>query len=401
MRQGNLFEGARLQMDQSIALTVESLRTYGPRHKHWAVAWSGGKDSTTLVTLLVWLVESGQVPRPESLTVLYADTRMELLPLSVAAQEIRGELQERGIETRVVMAPIDKRFYVYMLGRGVPPPNNATFRWCTRQIKIEPMADEIRRLHGQRGEKVLLLTGVRQGESAMRDGRIAQSCGRNGAECGQGWYQESMPGALCDTLAPLLHWRVCHVWEWLRHWAPQAQYGDWSTEVVADAYGGEEAEEVNARTGCVGCPLASRDIALETVLRSPRWAYLGPLRGLRPLYMELREARHRLRKPGGETRADGSPVKNQQRLGPLTMRARLMARARILDIQAEVNEAADREGRPELDLLNAEEDARIIDLIEAKTWPQRWDGDEPTGDEEHDEILPGGLIQPLLWRPHG
>jgi DNA sulfur modification protein DndC len=204
-KQLGLFGGHRIQMNESIQLTIDSLNVYGPTHKHWAIAWSGGKDSTTLLTLVIYLIESGKVARPETLTVMYADTRMELLPLWLAALEIRDELAERNIETRVVMAPMDKRFLVYILGRGVPPPNNNTLRWCTRQIKIEPMADELRRLHGDRGEKILMLTGVRQGESAIRDGRIAMSCGKNGAECGQGWYQETLPGALCDTLAPLLH----------------------------------------------------------------------------------------------------------------------------------------------------------------------------------------------------
>jgi 3'-phosphoadenosine 5'-phosphosulfate sulfotransferase (PAPS reductase)/FAD synthetase len=204
-------EGRRLQMTESFQLTIDSLLTYGPRHKHWAIAYSGGKDSSTLVTLIVYLIESGKVPRPETLTVLYADTRMELLPLWLSAKGILDDLAERGIETRTVTAPLEKRFLPYILGRGVPPPNNNTLRWCTRQIKIDPMAAELRRLFGQRGEKILMLTGVRQGESAIRDGRIAMSCGRNGGECGQGWYQETMPGALCDTLAPLLHWRVCHL----------------------------------------------------------------------------------------------------------------------------------------------------------------------------------------------
>lgn len=387
-------------MDQSIQLTIDSLNTYGPRFRHWGIAWSGGKDSTTLVTLVMWLIESGRVARPETLTVLYADTRMELTPLSAAALDIQDELREREIEieVRTVMAPMDRRFFVYMLGRGVPPPNNSTLRWCTRQIKIEPMIDELRRLHGDRGEKILMLTGVRQGESAMRDGRIAMSCGRNGAECGQGWYQETMPGALCDTLAPLLHWRVCHVWEWLKHWAPQAEYGDWSTQAIADAYGGDEAEEVNARTGCVGCPLANKDTALETVLRSPRWSYLAPLKGLKPLYLWLRKPAQRLRKRGGETRKDGTLVANQQRMGPLTMEARRAALEKVLAIQAACNAAAAEQERPAVDILNAEEVARIEELIAANTWPQKWDGDEPTADQEMDAILADGTVQPMLWR---
>ena len=199
-----LFDGARMQMNQSIELTVESLKRYGPSHDHWAIAWSGGKDSTALVTLIAWMIDARKVSPPKALHVLYADTRMELPPLAIAAGEIGHDLRDRGFDVRSVLAPIDERFYVYMLGRGVPPPNNGTLRWCTAQIKVEPMQAELKRLYADSG-KVLMLTGVRQGESAMRDGRIAMSCGRDGAECGQGWYQQSLNGDEADTLAPLLH----------------------------------------------------------------------------------------------------------------------------------------------------------------------------------------------------
>lgn len=397
-RQPTLFESARIQMDEALRLTIESMRTYGPRFRHWAIAWSGGKDSSCLVTMLVHLIETKQIPQPETLTVLYADTRMELTPLAAAALDIMHELRERKIDVRTVMAPLDKRFMVYMLGRGVPPPNNNTFRWCTRQLKIDPMKAELQRVHEERGEKLLMLTGVRQGESAIRDGRIEMSCSKDGAECGQGWYQQTLPGSFCDTLAPLLHWRVCHIWEWLKHWAPLAEYGDWSTAAIADSYGGEEAEEINARTGCVGCALASRDAALETVIKVERCAYLAPLLGLKPLYRWLRLPAQRLRKPGGEKRQDGTPVKNQQRMGPLTIAARRAALARVLRIQQECNEAACEFGRPLVDLINAEELARINELIAAKTFPNKWDGTEPEANEEMDAVFADDSVQPLLFQ---
>lgn len=397
MRQSDLFLGGlRLQMNQSIELTIDSLNTYGPSHDHWAIAWSGGKDSTTLLTLVVYLIAAGKVAAPKTLTVMYADTRLELQPLWLAAQSIREELAERGIAVRVVMAPLDKRFLVYVLGRGVPPPNNNTLRWCTRQIKIDPMATELRRLHGELGTKVLMLTGVRQGESAIRDGRIAMSCGRDGGECGQGWYQETLPDQLCDTLAPLLHWRVCHVWAWLRHWAPQAEFGDWSTKIIADAYGGDEAEEINARTGCTGCPLTDKDTALDAVLATPAWAYLAPLKRIRPLWRELRKPAVRLRKRGLELRKDGTPASNPQRMGPILLEARLSALETILGIQAECNAAADAARRPLVDLLNAEEEARIRELIAAETWPDKWDGSEAIGDELLEKVFADGSVQPLL-----
>ncbi|RZK27445.1 MAG: phosphoadenosine phosphosulfate reductase, partial [Hymenobacter sp.] len=181
LEQFNLFTGTkRLQMNDSIELTARSLNAYGETHKHWALGWSGGKDSTATLTLLVYLIESGKVKRPQSLTILFADTRLELVPLMAAAHDIMDDLRERGIEVRVVMAPLDQRFFVYMFGRGVPP-SGAGFRWCTGLIKIEPMEAALRELVGDVGEKVLMITGVRQGESAVRDARIVMSCGKDGA----------------------------------------------------------------------------------------------------------------------------------------------------------------------------------------------------------------------------
>lgn len=401
--QSSFFDGGRrLQMTESIELTIQSLQAYLPDHPDVGMAWSGGKDSTAALTVFVWLMESRRIPRPRSLTIFLADTRMELLPLWAAAMQIIDEIRERGIRVDIVMAPMDKRFMVYILGRGVPPPNNNTLRWCTRQIKIDPMQAAVAERLAEFPDNFLMITGVRQGESAIRDQRIEMSCGKDGAECGQGWYQKVLPEAKglrgrIATLAPLLHWRVCHVWEWLKHWAPQEEFGDWSTAMIADAYGGDEAEEINARTGCTGCPLAQEDKALDSVLRMPQWNYLQPLKGIRPLWRELREPQHRLKKAGAERLKDGSIAKNPQRMGPLTFEARLMGLDRILNIQFSINTAARQQRRPEISLINAEEEARIRELIAAETWPEGWDGDEPTGDTIMETVYQNGAVQPLLF----
>jgi DNA sulfur modification protein DndC len=54
----------------------------------------------------------------------------------------------------------------------------------------------------------------------------------------------------------------------------------------------------------------------------PAWSYLAPLKGLRPLWRELREPKHRVRKDGAELLKDGSIAKNLQRMGPLTLEVR-------------------------------------------------------------------------------
>ncbi len=388
--------GQRRTLEEAMELTVDSLRMYGAG-RHWAVAYSGGKDSSATVSVVAWLIAQGRVPQPKSLTVLYADTRMELPPLQMGAQQMLAELTRRGVNTQVVLPSVDERFFVYMLGRGVPPPNNRTLRWCTPQIKVEPMLAALENLHAAVGEKFLMLTGVRLGESAVRDQRITLSCSRDGAECGQGWFQETTPSGIADTLAPLLHWRVCQVWEWLMFHAPAQGF---PTQLVAEVYGGDEAQEINARTGCVGCPLAENDAALDYVLSLPQWGYLKPLKRLRPLYRELRQFRNRLQKYG-ERNADGRLSKHPNRKGPLTMEARGYGLRTVLAIQNDINAVAREQGRPEIDFLNADEAARIKMLVAENTWPRKWTGDEARGDVLLPLIHSNGSVQEILFGREG
>ena len=245
MRTLSLFENERLSLERSIELSVESLRHYGSLYKHWAIAFSGGKDSSATVTLVVDLIEKGQIPRPESLTVLYADTRQELPPLHNAAMALLDNLESRGFDTRVVLPQMDHRYFVYILGRGVPPPSN-TFRWCTPKLKVMSMERELDALREERGEKFLMLTGVRIGESAARDQRIAMSCTKDGGECGQGWFQQTSSNAVADTLAPLLHWRVCHVWDWLVQ--ADVELG-FPTFDIAEVYGHDPQDDLGRSPG--------------------------------------------------------------------------------------------------------------------------------------------------------
>ena len=383
MRQISLFEDQRLDLQGAIELSLMSLREYGQRYRHWAVAYSGGKDSSATVIFVAWAIKTGQVPAPESLTVLYSDTRMELPPLQQTATRLLSELQRDGFETKIVMSPIDDRFFVYMFGRGVPPSSN-TFRWCTPQLKVEPMQAELSNLRQRAGEKLLMLTGVRLGESAVRDQRIAVSCSKDSGECGQGWFQVATPEAIADTLAPLLHWRLCHIYDWL--YFEKNTHG-YDVSDIALIYG-----DGDVRTGCVGCPLASRDVALERLVRKPGWEHLAPLLELKPLYRELKKPKWRKRKSEPELRQDGQYSKNVQRLGPLTMEARAFGLETVLAIQH----------RAGVDLINVEEEARIRELWGLNTWPNGWSGDEVTGDEAIDamRLTIGGeiAVQSLLVR---
>lgn len=383
MKQLALFENERLSLDRAIELSLASLSEYGQRYRHWCVAYSGGKDSSATVLFVVWAIKTGQVTPPESLTILYADTRMELSPLRQTAMDLLDTLKADGFNTTVVLPEMDHRFFVYMFGRGVPPSSNR-FRWCTPNLKIEPMHKQLASLKERTGEKLLMLTGVRIGESAARDQRIAVSCSKDSGECGQGWFQVATPESVADTLAPLLHWRLCHVYDWL--YLEQDRHG-YDISNIALIYGDGEV-----RTGCVGCPLTSRDVALERLVKKPEQERFLPLLELKPLYRELKKPQYRLRKSQAELRKDGKYSKNVQRLGPLTFEARAYGLKSVLDIQY----------RARVDLINSDEENRIRELWSLNTWPDGWSGDEVTGNIALDAISVTSdnniVIQALLVR---
>lgn len=381
-RQLSLFEGQRLHLQDSIDLSLVSLAEYGQRYDHWSVAYSGGKDSSATATFVAWAIKSGRVAPPKSLTVLYADTRQELPPLQKTSVELLATLRADGFNAQVVLPPLDRRFYVYMLGRGVPPPKNR-FRWCTVALKVDPMMAALADLREKSG-KLLNLTGVRLGESAARDQRIAVSCSKDSGECGQGWFQVATPESVADTLAPLLHWRLCHVYDWL--YFEQSAHG-YNVDPIAVIYG-----EDDVRTGCIGCNLVDKDTALLKLIKNSEWGHLKPLLELKPLFRELTKAKHRIRKSQPEIRKDGKISKNVQRLGPLTMAARAYGLERVLDIQT----------RARVDLINQEEEDRIREMWSLNTWPNGWGGDEVVGSQAIDalRLMSNGEIakQPLLVR---
>jgi len=173
-QQLNFFSAMRSTLQEQQEMTIQSMNAYGAKYKHWVFAWSGGKDSSATLTFILYLIESKQIEPPKEITVCLADTHLELLPLWFSAMQIIAKLKSKGIHVRIVEPDLDNRFFVYMLGRGVPPPSN-TFRWCTPKLKIGPMMDALQDIYDKSGEKFLLITGVRQGESAQRDGRIAMS----------------------------------------------------------------------------------------------------------------------------------------------------------------------------------------------------------------------------------
>jgi 3'-phosphoadenosine 5'-phosphosulfate sulfotransferase (PAPS reductase)/FAD synthetase len=76
-----------LDLPTCLEMTVDELRRLRALHDHWGVAWSVGKDSTTLATVTAHAIEAGLVERPKTLKLIRSDTEQELAPLNHAAEQ--------------------------------------------------------------------------------------------------------------------------------------------------------------------------------------------------------------------------------------------------------------------------------------------------------------------------
>jgi DNA sulfur modification protein DndC len=81
-------------------------------------------------------------------------------------------------------------------------------------------------------------------------------------------------------------------------------------------------------------------------------------------------------------------------MGPLTLEARRWGMEQIVAIQSDIN--AERGENPEVLLVNDEERAAILGMIEARVWPNGWSGDEERADRPFVELCKDGSVQQSL-----
>lgn len=183
------------------ASTEQRAKLSGP----WCASFSGGKDSTSLVTWIEWLRRTGQITpvRPQ---LVQSDTNVEDPALNAISREMMDLLTRSGWQCAVVEPRIHEKLYNRILGIGNSPVHagGRKMRWCTRATKIDPMR-RWRREHSSG----LVITGVRLGESDIRNEKLLKvvSCSAGG-ECG-------LPPVDDNTYGPIINWSLCHVIDWL------------------------------------------------------------------------------------------------------------------------------------------------------------------------------------------
>src|SRR5690606_18129580 len=118
----------------------------------WIIGFSGGKDSTVLLTL-VWIAlrrfkENSPAPfqlkRP--VYVVCNDTMVENPIISTYVDDVLIKVEkaarEQGLPIFVkkTTPKLEESYWINVIGKGYPVPNN-TFRWCTDRLKIRPTSN--------------------------------------------------------------------------------------------------------------------------------------------------------------------------------------------------------------------------------------------------------------------
>ncbi len=146
-------------------------------NRPWIIGFSGGKDSTVLLTL-VWLalqkIRDNDIDfkykRP--VYVVCNDTMVENPVIEEYVQTVLGTIQKAArdqnlpIIVKTTTPKLEDTFWSCVIGKGYPVPNNS-FRFCTEKMKIKPTSQFIIDQVAADGEAIILI-GTRLDESQQR-----------------------------------------------------------------------------------------------------------------------------------------------------------------------------------------------------------------------------------------
>ena len=145
----------------------------------WIIGFSGGKDSTVLLTLTWYALQELKEANQALIRNVYVvcnDTMVEnpvieeyvtmvLDMISKVAKE-----QQMPISVATTTPELEDSFWCCVIGKGYPVPNNS-FRFCTEKMKIKPTSKFITDHVAADGEAIVLV-GTRLSESQARERSI-------------------------------------------------------------------------------------------------------------------------------------------------------------------------------------------------------------------------------------
>ncbi len=298
-----------LSVEERVERAVGALTTLLRHGYPVCVSWSAGKDSSTLLNLVLTAAaklkqQSEPVP---PIVVTHADTMIENPEMTLYARNemvmVREFARRKGLNVKIEVSQpnLTSQWSVRVIGGRALPPFPGTNRDCSWDWKLAPMKRlrkaVLKHLGDQVGDKEpVVLIGTRYDESQVREHNMRER-GESDVEVRRGVDENGKPSHL--FLSPIAWWSADDVWEYLgmvRAGAIQG-YSDFEDtfRVYADAMGTscvivaedmsksmKSSKACGARHGCSLCTVASTDQSMENMLATDeRYGYMRGLNQLR------------------------------------------------------------------------------------------------------------------------
>lgn len=263
--------------------------------KDWSLAWSGGKDSTTVAGLVIDMLNNLSPDQyKRNIHFVMSDTAVENPNLESYMHEQVNKLKEYvekaalPITVNLVHRPVEQSYFYLILGRGYfLPQNNGQGRWCTQRLKLTPQRKFLEEI-----KPSYQLTGVRLSESAKRKMSIKK------------WTKDARLNNKIGgdekntTFMAIVDFTIEDVWEYLQRerlpWTSthsvRTLYREATGECGFTNPKGTEAkasqsETCGARFGCWTCPVILKDKSTEAMSDYNEW--MKPLSEYRMLQLKV------------------------------------------------------------------------------------------------------------------
>ena len=305
----------------------------------WVIGYSGGKDSTAVLQLVLYALAKLPVEqRRKEIHVLSNDTLVENPAVAdYVDQQLRliervGKTKLFAHEPRLFQVfksipKLEDRFWINLIGKGYPSPNRL-FRWCTERLKINPTNDYIKATVSQHGRAIIVL-GPRRAESSNR----AKSMDRYDLSAiheSQRLRKHSLANAW--VFGPIADLSTQEVWQYLLQ-VPNFWGGDNKRLVTMYRNGADQQGECplvidtstascgNSRFGCWTCTVVDKDKSMTNLIENGE-DWMLPLLQFRNVLAEIRQ---------DPTRRMTVSRDNRDRMGPFTFAARAELLRQLLE----------------------------------------------------------------------
>jgi len=269
--------------------TIEKLKEqYFADDRPWVVTYSGGKDSTAVLLLVIKMLQELHKEGKDTkhCYVVSSDTAVEMPIIEQYTKTRLNQINEFAkssglkLSSHKLEPKIEESFFTLMLGLGYPAPTSS-FRWCTERLKINPATEFLKGLVNQH-QSILMLLGVRTDESVARAASIESRI-----ENFRGLIMhEDIPNAF--ILSPIKYWTNEDVWTYLSknpfpwgdHSYMMSLYDKGSSEGDCNiALNPDSPSCGKTRFGCWVCTVVEKDRSMDGMLKNgeewmePLWKY--------------------------------------------------------------------------------------------------------------------------------